>query len=434
MMTIHVVQQGETINSIADYYQVPVNRIISENGLENLSSIVPGEAIVITFPETTYIVQDGDTLLGIASNNGISIMQLLRNNPYLSDREYIYPGETLVVSYGEKIGVITTNGFTNLFIDRSILRKTLPFLTYLSIFGYRIMEDGEINEIEDTEVIQIAKNYGVAPLMTLSTLSTLGEENVEAAYNILNNEEIMDRLIDNAIIILKNKGYYGLNVTYQLLNNSTLSSYETFNTKAYNRLKAEGLGYFITISPNTIFSADKITFEEVDYSNILQESDGATILNYSWGTYLGPPAPIASAQNISAFLDYLLPQALPSKLTIGMPLLGYDWELPYNIGLSRALSLSLDAVSVLVRDVGSIIQFDEPSQTPFFTYSITIGRIVREHVIWFVDGRSFEAIMNIITARGLAGSGLWNIMRYVPQLWLVINNQYDIERIPENNF
>ena len=155
------------------------------------------------------------------------------------------------------------------------------------------MEGGEINDIEDTELIQTAKNYGVAPIMTLSTLSTLGEENIEAAYSILNNENLMDRLIDNVIIILKNKGYYGLNVTYQLLNNSTLSSFETFNTKAYNKLKDEGFAYFITISPNTVFSSDRITFEEVDYSKILSESDGVTILNYSWGTYLGPPAPVS---------------------------------------------------------------------------------------------------------------------------------------------
>ena len=90
-MTIHVVQQGDTINSIADFYRVPVNRIIIDNELKNPERLVLGESIVITFPETTYIVQDGDTLLEIANKSGISVIQLLRNNPFLSDREYIIP-------------------------------------------------------------------------------------------------------------------------------------------------------------------------------------------------------------------------------------------------------------------------------------------------------------------------------------------------------
>lgn len=434
MITIHVVQQGETINSIADFYKVPVDRIILENQLDTYKGFVPGETIVITFPEKTYNVQTGDTLLGIANKNEITVLQILRNNPYLSDREYIYPGETLVISFGEKIRRITTNGYANEFINRSTLKKTLPFLTYLSVFGYRIVEGGEIIEIQDIELIQTTKNYGVAPLLILSTLSTGGKENVEAAYEILNNEELMDRLIDNILIILKNKGYYGVNITYQLLNNATLSAYETFNSKAYKRIKDEGFTYIITISPNTIFSSDSITFEKVDYHKILQESDGVVILNYSWGTYLGPPAPIASVAKITEFLDYLAPQVLPEKLSIGMPLIAYDWELPYSIGLSRASSLTLDAAKDLARQMGSTIQFDETSQTPFFTYNTSNIGIARDHVVWFVDARSMDAILKVIVDRGLIGSGLWNIMTYVPQLWLVINAQYEIESIPENNF
>lgn len=98
--------------------------------------------------------------------------------------------------------------------------------------------------------------------------------------------------IDNLVNILKKKEYFGVNVTYQLLNNQTLSAYEAFNTKAYTRLKQEGLAYFVTISPNMVFTDQEITFEKVNYSRILQETDKVIILNYIWGSYVGPPAPM----------------------------------------------------------------------------------------------------------------------------------------------
>jgi spore germination protein len=144
-MKIHVVKNGETINSIAELYGVSVDRVILENEITDPNNLVTGQTIVITFPEQTYEVQDGDTLLGIAEAYEISILQILRNNPYLSDREYIYPGETLVISYNNKIRKITTNGYCNEFIRDVILRKTLPFLTYLSIFGYRVINGGVAN-------------------------------------------------------------------------------------------------------------------------------------------------------------------------------------------------------------------------------------------------------------------------------------------------
>jgi spore germination protein len=428
-MTIHVVQQGDTVYSIAELYGVTADSIILENRLILTDSLVPGQTIVITFPEQTYVVQEGDTLLGIANSYGIPVLQILRNNSYLADREYIYPGETLVISYNNTELKITTNGYANIFISDDILKKTLPYLTYLSILGYRIIAGGEIVEVEDTNRIQTAKNYGAAPLMILTTLSVGGQENIETVYNVLNNEEIMDKLIDNLINILKKKGYYGVNLTYQLLNNATLSAYETLNTKAYNKLKGEGLAFFITISPNTIFTSDSITFERVNYEKILQECDGAVVLNYLWGTYLGPPAPLASISKINEFLDYLIPQTQPSKLVIGMPLIAYDWDLPYSIGLSKANSLTIDGAITLARQYGATIQFDEVSQTPYFTYNESISGIERRHVVWFVDARSIDAILKVISERGLNGSGIWNIMSYYPQLWLVTNTQYKLEKI-----
>lgn len=432
-MVIHVIQKGETLQSIAALYGVSVDLVLSNNGIAASGDLVPGQAIVITFPEKTYIVQNGDTLQGIADKNGATVSELLRNNPNLSDRQYIYPGETLVISYGKKIRKVTTNGYASSYINRDILRKTLPYLTYLSVFGYRVTGNGDVAETDDTDILQLSRTYDVAPLLIITSLSTLGQENVENAYTILNNEANMDRLIDNLVVILKKKGYYGINIAYELLSNLTLPAYETFNTKAYNRLKREGFHFFVTISPNIIFTATEVRFEKVDYSKIAAQSDGVIVLNYLWGSFLGPPAPVASVAKINDFLYYLSPMVPPEKLVIGLPLIAYDWELPYTVGLTRANSLSLDSAIILAKQYNTYIQFDEPSQTPFFTYNTQLSGIPIEHVVWFVDARSMDAIMEIITDRGLSGSGLWNIMKFAPQLWTVINSQYDIEQISEVN-
>lgn len=430
-MIIHVVKEGETLQAIADLYGVPVDRIILDNEVAALGNLVSGQTIIITFPEKTYIVQDGDTLQGIAKKNNVSVMELLRNNPYLSNRTYIYPGETLVISYGKKNRKVTTNGYASDYIDRETLRKTLPFLTYLSILGYRVTGNGEITEIDDSDILQLARNYGVAPLLIITSLSSLGPANVENAYAILNNEDNMDRLIENMIKVLKKKGYYGVNIALELLTNLTLSAYETFNTKAYTRFKEEGLQYFLTITPSIVIGAERITFEQIDYSKIVNLSDGTVILNYIWGSYLGPPLPVSSISKINEFLDFLIPQVLPGKLILGMPMIAYDWELPYTVGLTKASAISLDGVITLAKQVDADIQFDAPSQNSFFTYNARISGIPVEHVVWFTDARYMDSALKIVVDQGLNGCGLWNIMRYVASLWLVINTQYEIEQLPQ---
>ena len=47
-MLIHVVKNGETIKSIAEFYKVSAKRIVLENQLQPLENLVTGQTIVIT--------------------------------------------------------------------------------------------------------------------------------------------------------------------------------------------------------------------------------------------------------------------------------------------------------------------------------------------------------------------------------------------------
>lgn len=146
-MIIHVVKQGETISSIAELYGKSAERLALENGLIETERLAVGETLVILYPEIEYTVEEGDTLGNIARKYNVSIMELLRNNPYLSDRQYIYPGEVIVIKYmAERTRKITTNGFAYPFVNIDTLRKTLPFLTYLTVFSYYLYRPGRNNK------------------------------------------------------------------------------------------------------------------------------------------------------------------------------------------------------------------------------------------------------------------------------------------------
>ena len=72
-MTIHTVERGDSIYSIARMYGVPQSRVITDNMLENPSRLVVGEDIVILYPTETYTVRGGDTLvydMNVVKNRG----------------------------------------------------------------------------------------------------------------------------------------------------------------------------------------------------------------------------------------------------------------------------------------------------------------------------------------------------------------------------
>lgn len=421
-MDIYVVQQGDTLDSIAEITGASVDRLILDNGLEELDHLVVGQALVIAYPQETYTVLEGDTLEGIAESHGITIIQLLRNNPFLSDREYIYPGETLIISYGSKNGKMATNGFAYPFIGRDILIKTLPFLTYLTIFNYRATEEGELIDIDDEEIIQLAKDYGVAPVMLMSTVSFQGASSTDVAYSILNNPDIQDRLINNILITLKSKGYYAVNVYIQYIDPENRDLVENYIENLTNRLNSEGYPVIVTLTPTT-FTGDIIN---IDYSNLGRIADSILLLSYEWGYSYGPPASVTPYDTIRELLDYAITQIEPEKIDFGIPIIGYDWELPYIPGVSRANSLSTNAAVYLASTVGATIQYDEVAQASFYYYTSTGYGGPVEHVVWFKDARRMEVLLKLVPEYGFQGVAIWNIMQYYAQLWVIVNSQYEI--------
>lgn len=430
-MIIHVVQPGEAIYQIAEKYNIPVTRLINENGLIDINNLVVGQTIVLTYPEQTYIVREGDSLASIASAHDVTILQLLRNNPYLSDREFLLPGESIVVSYNTE-SEISTNGYAYPFIDMDILRKTLPFLTYLTIFNYRSIGGGEIIGEDETEIIQLAKEYSVAPIMSLSTLTYQGEGNVDVVNSILNSEVLQEHHINNILNILETKDYYGLNVSIVHLNPENQKLYENYITKLYSRLREDGYLLFLTITPRTVIVNNQLTLERLDYTNLGQMADSILLLSYGWGYSSGPPSAATPAYMVRMILDHTVPLIPPEKIFIGLSTIGYDWQLPYIIGVSRANSLNTDAAILLARQVGATIYYDENSQAPYFEYVDYSSDTPVQHIVWFKDTRSVNALASFVPEYGIQGISIWNIMSYFAQLWLVINSQYKINKvIPE---
>ncbi len=58
MPILHKVQAGDTISSIAEQYQIPVNRLMEDNDLTPRDKLNIGQIIIIIYPkQTQYDIQ-----------------------------------------------------------------------------------------------------------------------------------------------------------------------------------------------------------------------------------------------------------------------------------------------------------------------------------------------------------------------------------------
>ncbi len=425
IMIIHVVQEGETATSIAKSYGVDEKRFILENEIESPNDLAIGETLVVLYPDVTYTVVEGDTLGKIAEEFGVSVMQLLRNNAYLSNREFLEVGETLVISYqGPVLDSILVDGYAYPFIDHDMLKRTLPFLTYLSIFSYKITSNGEILSIDDKGVIELAKIYGVAPIMMITPLGTNQLEETNTTHAIISNRKSWEAIITQIVSILKEKGYFGININTPYILPGDRNLYVEFISILADRIKKEG---FIIMNTFSLSSFELLTgtiYEGLDYKKIGELVDNTILISYEWGTALGVPSGTVSYDTLRNFISHMLELIPPEKVMVGTPSIGYLWKLPYESGVTKGMSINFDAAIQLAKEHNVPIKYDLNTESAYFSY-ITCD----EYIVRFRDARSINAYAKLVPDFELSGLGIWNIMMYFPQLWLVLNSQYEIVKV-----
>lgn len=423
-MVIHVVAPGESLYSIAQLYGVPYSQLLYDNQPPDPAQLVSGQTIVVRFPRQVHTVQAGQSLSSIARQYGLTVRQLKRNNPVLGGGSAIYPGQTLVISYQqEPEGTLFVNGYAYPFIDRALLRATLPYLTNMTPFTYGITAEGGLVDLNDGELISLALQEGVAPLMHLSTLTEHGGFSNELASLILNDAAIQNRLIDNVVRTIQRKGYRGLDVDFEFVFPQDAGPYAALIRNFRAALEPLDLPVIVALAPKTSADQRGLLYEGHDYKALGEAASEVFLMTYEWGYTYGPPMAVAPLPNVRAVVEYALTEIPAQKIWLGMPNYGYDWPLPFVQGQSRATSISNRYAVQLALRYGAVIQYDERAQSPWFRYQDEGGA---EHEVWFEDARSIRAKLALIPEYGLRGAGYWNLMRPFPQNWQVLASLYTI--------
>ena len=136
---IYTIKKGDTLFKISNTFNIPLETLIEVNGLTKPDNLAVGQNIFIPTnnptPTNTYTIVAGDTMYNISTRLGIPLSELIKANPQIQNPNYIEVGQVINIPSNKR--TIEVNGYAIANINIDTLRKTLPNLTYLSIFSYQ---------------------------------------------------------------------------------------------------------------------------------------------------------------------------------------------------------------------------------------------------------------------------------------------------------
>ena len=173
ILILYTVKAGDTLAEIANRYHVTPSALVEANQLNYPDRLVVGQALVIPTEDAgTHTVLRGETLFLIAERYGISVESLMEANPEIANPSAIYVGQILQIpgSAPRPADSIDVNGYAYYTMNKDTLARTLPDLTYLSIFSHDARPTGRLADIADRSVIGAARSGGAGPIMVVTNI------------------------------------------------------------------------------------------------------------------------------------------------------------------------------------------------------------------------------------------------------------------------
>lgn len=419
-MEIYVVKPGDSIYSIAQRFGVSPVRLAYDNQITGQEYLVPGQALLILFPEVIHTVERGETLSRIAERFGVEEKQILRNNPFLMDQNYLIAGQQIVIAYEEMPqSSMEVIGYVYPYVPGYILREALLYLDKLLIFSYGFTPAGELIPpfVEEDWLIREAGRFQVSPILVLTPFTEAGVFNNQLVKEVSEEQQVQKRLIENLLNVVEEKGYNGVDVDFEYILPEDRVGYAQFVGELRAAMNETGRSVSVALAPKISADQKGLLYEGMDYRLLGENADSVFLMTYEWGYTYGPPMAVAPINKVRQVLDYAVTEIPADKIIMGIPNYGYDWQLPFERGVTKAALIgNVEAVRIAAQK-GAEIQFDETAKSPYFTY----WQESQKHEVWFEDVRSIQVKIDTAISYGFRGIGYWNLMRPFRANWLLIN-------------
>ncbi len=375
-----------------------------------------------------YIVQPNDTIYSITRLFGITTAQLLSVNPELQYGGGIAVGQTLnIPQAGGARPVIEVNGDAYPTVSDNVLENVLPYLTYLSILSYNIRPDGTLSSLDDSRLIGMARQNGVAPLMVITnidpSIDPLTGFSGALTHTLLSDARLSQTLIANIIATLGEKQYYGVNISLLELYPSDYIAFAGFLQAL--TLQLHPLNYILVVSPriNTLLEQQAALIQANSYFPFNNNLDRLILRTTEWVCTF-EYREISYIDELQAAIDFTTPFISNPKVLLSIPGCCYDlMPGPEYSELYRILTSA--QADELVLETGGTFRIDPRSRRSYFTYFSDDGVL---HEVVCQSDTNLRAPLDLVEAYNLGGVSFHTIEDFSVASYQMVTAEFVVRK------
>ncbi len=295
----------------------------------------------------------------------------------------------------------------------AVVRRYIDLFDQVSPMWYSLDDGGNVVPADDQYVavdldeVRFLQTGGIKILPTLVDLRN-GTWAPNLVRAVLRNPSARARHIDAVVELVESNRYDGVDIDYEQLQGDDRELYSAFIHDLAAPLHVRGKLLSVTVYPKQTEPGPYEHNAAQDYRGIGFACDQVRVMTYDFHYSSSLPGPVAPAEWVEKCIAWAVTVVPPSKVMLGVVLLGYDWTRG-----AEGQPVTHEDVMARVRKYTAAVRRDADN-SPSFEYTDDQGL---QHTVWFEDAQSTQAKLQLVDRYGLAGAFFWRLGDEDPNTW-----------------
>jgi spore germination protein len=300
------------------------------------------------------------------------------------------------------------------------LHKFASYLNQIPTDTFAITGKGVISGIPPVADLVFARSKG---MLTFATVSNFGKTGFVPgiAEAILNNPTNRARAIQQMLAVVQKYSYSGINVDFEAVPNTDRSAFTKFISELAQTMRPAGYLIVVSVPAEVQDNPHDSWTGAFDFAALAPNLDILQLMTYDENGPWGPPGPVAGLDWVTTCTKYAASVVHASKISLGIPAYGYDWNLTRGTGFQ----VYWERIPAMIAKFGAVPQWDETTSSPYFTYTAANGT---SHVVWYEDTRSIPLKSALTVNYNLAGVSVFALGFEDQNFWEAISSGLNDQR------
>jgi spore germination protein len=264
------------------------------------------------------------------------------------------------------------------------------------------------------KVATLAKSNGIALFATVSNYAGNGFK-ATIATAILTPGAAQDQAVAGMLRVAKTLA--GINLDFEAVPHKERALYTAFSQRLATALHAAGRQLILSVPAKSADLPNDSWAGAYDYAALGAIADTLQVMTYDENGPWGPPGPVAGLDWTTACLTYAESVAPASRISLGLPAYGYDWNLTSGGGGT----VNWNQIPALLKKTGATAQWDAATSSPWFSYTASNGA---SHVVWYENARSVALKSGLAAAKSAASVSVWALGLENPAFWHAVTAEF----------